>query len=87
MYINDLDRLAFCENEAYRYVWHSRATQTNDLLNGAGPEDGCCFFFLFYTRLFEVKNNNRKKIYHYLGIAEIQLCVNNAWIVLLFFIS
>ena len=36
------------------------------------------FFLLFYTRLFEVKNNYRKKIYHYLGIAEIQLCVNNA---------
>ena len=44
-------------------------------------------FILFYTRLFEVKINYRKKIYHYLGIAEIQLCVNNAWIVLLFFIS
>ena len=35
----------------------------------------------FYTRLFEVKINYRKKIYHYLGITEIQLCVNNAWIV------
>ena len=48
---------------------------------------GVCFFFLFYTRLFEVKINYRKKIYHYFAITEIQLCVNNAWIVLLFFIS
>ena len=60
----------------YRYVWHSRATKTlANLLNGTDPENGWLI------------TNYRKKIYHFLGkllIAEMQLSVNNAWIVLLF---
>ena len=60
----------------YRYVWHIRATKTlTNLLNGAGPENGWLI------------TKYRKKIYHFFGklqITEMQLCINNARIVLLF---